>query len=203
MMMTFSGMDRALQAVSGYLPTTCNIISPAAAAPIGGASKKSGRCQTPFARFFRVSFQFSHLPKERHAEYPLHQRGLGLRGCADLLAANRYAIGSAAFIDTTEQRLAGRRSGRAQDRDLALPRATLGIERIDEAVAAHYGVSPLDVANCRSGERGEVHRGGTCLPADGPDPAVDRRTLRRNHFGGGEQHPPPTPPRAVPLWRSR
>ena len=71
----------------------------------------------------------------------------------EALAASRYAIGSAAFLDTTEQRLAGRRSGRAQDRDLALPRATLGIERIDEAVAAHYGLAPWDVANCRSGER--------------------------------------------------
>ena len=71
----------------------------------------------------------------------------------EALAASRYAIGSTAFVEKTEQRLAGRRSGRSQDRDVALPRATVGIERIDKAVAAHYGVSPSDVASRRACDR--------------------------------------------------
>ena len=58
----------------------------------------------------------------------------------EAMAASRHAIGSTRFIHQTERRLAGRRSGRLQDRDVALPRTTLDIARIDEAVAAHYGL---------------------------------------------------------------
>jgi hypothetical protein len=55
----------------------------------------------------------------------------------EALAASRYAVGSAAFVERTERQLARRRSGRGRDRDLALPRATtLVIRQVDEVVAA-------------------------------------------------------------------
>jgi REP element-mobilizing transposase RayT/DNA-binding transcriptional ArsR family regulator len=65
------------------------------------------------------------------------------------MAASRHAIGGGEFVEHTERRLAIRRSGRAVDRDLDLPRATVPVERIDEAVAAHYGVMPTDLESCR------------------------------------------------------
>ncbi len=72
----------------------------------------------------------------------------------EALAASRYAIGSTAFVEQTERQLAARRSGRAQDRDLALPRAiTVPVERVDEVVAAYYGVSAADLASCRTCDR--------------------------------------------------
>ena len=38
------------------------------------------------------------------------------------MAASRYAIGGAPFIERTEGQIEQRRSGRVQDRDLDLPR---------------------------------------------------------------------------------
>ena len=52
------------------------------------------------------------------------------------MKASRYAIGGPEFIEQTERQLQGRRSGRAQDADLALPRLTVDIQRIDRLVAA-------------------------------------------------------------------
>ena len=40
----------------------------------------------------------------------------------EAMQASRYAIGGPEFIERTERQLEGRRSGRAQDADLALPR---------------------------------------------------------------------------------
>lgn len=37
--------------------------------------------------------------------------------------------------------------------DVELPRTTMAIERIDEAVAQHYGVSPCDLADCYACDR--------------------------------------------------
>ena len=61
------------------------------------------------------------------------------------MAASRHAIGGENFVEETERRLAIRRSGSAVDRDLDLPRTTVPIEQIDEAVAAHYAVMPTDL----------------------------------------------------------
>ena len=66
------------------------------------------------------------------------------------MAASRHAIGGERFVEETERRLAIRRSGSAVDGDVDLPRTTVPIERIDEMVAAHYGVMPRDLESCRA-----------------------------------------------------
>ena len=48
----------------------------------------------------------------------------------DALRASRYAIGSAAYIKKIEDLLQKKRTGRPQDRDLALPRAVSDLESI-------------------------------------------------------------------------
>jgi hypothetical protein len=58
------------------------------------------------------------------------------------MAASRYAIGGAGFIQRTEEQVEQRRSGRVQDEDLDLPRRTVSLEEIDEAVARHYRIDP-------------------------------------------------------------
>ena len=58
------------------------------------------------------------------------------------MAASRYAIGGAAFIERTVEQIEQRRSGRQQDQDLDLPRRTVSLEEIDEAVARHYRINP-------------------------------------------------------------
>jgi putative transposase len=63
----------------------------------------------------------------------------------DAMKASRHAIGGQEFIERIERQLEGRRSGRAQDADLALPRPTVDIRRIDRAVTAHCGVKPADL----------------------------------------------------------
>jgi putative transposase len=63
----------------------------------------------------------------------------------DAMRASRYAIGGPEFIERTERQLQGRRSGRAQDADLVLPRLTVDIQRIDRLVAARCGVQPADL----------------------------------------------------------
>ena len=63
----------------------------------------------------------------------------------DAMKASRYAVGGPEFIERTQRQLQGRRSGRAQDADLALPRLTVDIQRIDGLVAAHCGIEPADL----------------------------------------------------------
>jgi hypothetical protein len=63
----------------------------------------------------------------------------------DAMKASRYAIGGPEFIERTEGQLQGQRSGRAQDVDVALPRLTVDIERIDRLVARQYGMKPADL----------------------------------------------------------
>jgi hypothetical protein len=63
----------------------------------------------------------------------------------EMMAASRYAIGDATFVDRMEKRVEGRRSGRVQDEDLALPRWTVPLEEIDAAVAKRYGVEVEDL----------------------------------------------------------
>jgi len=62
------------------------------------------------------------------------------RPILEALQASRYAIGSERFVEETERRLGGQRTGRSQDADVALPRAVYPIARIDAAVAAHFGL---------------------------------------------------------------
>ncbi len=58
----------------------------------------------------------------------------------EAMAANRYAIGGAAFIERAEDQVEQRRSGRVQDQDLDLPRRRVSLEEIDAAVTRHYRV---------------------------------------------------------------
>jgi hypothetical protein len=60
----------------------------------------------------------------------------------EAMAASRYAIGGTAFADESEARIEQRRTGRTQDRDVDLPRWTVGLEEIDAAVGRRYGVAP-------------------------------------------------------------
>ncbi len=58
----------------------------------------------------------------------------------EAMAASRYAIGGAAFVERSEEQIEQRRSGRVQDQDLDLPRRTVSLDEIDAAVAKHYRV---------------------------------------------------------------
>ena len=60
--------------------------------------------------------------------------------CLEALDASRYAIGSPAFVEEAEDRIAGRRRGQAQDRDLDLPRRTASLAEIDAAVSRQYRI---------------------------------------------------------------
>ncbi len=62
------------------------------------------------------------------------------RPLLEAMAGSRYAIGGAEFLERTEERIEQRRSGRVQDQDLDLPRRTVSLEEIDEAVARHYRI---------------------------------------------------------------
>jgi len=59
----------------------------------------------------------------------------------EALAASRYAIGGAAFVEQTEERIEGQRRGSRQDRDLDLPHRTVSLEEIDAVVSRHYGIA--------------------------------------------------------------
>ncbi len=55
------------------------------------------------------------------------------------MRASRYAIGEASFVEETEQRLGELRTGRVQDKDLALPIVTVAFDTVDHCVAERYG----------------------------------------------------------------
>ena len=61
------------------------------------------------------------------------------RPLLEAMAGSRYAIGGVEFVERTEERIEQRRSGRVQDQDLDLPRRTVSLEEIDEAVGAITG----------------------------------------------------------------
>lgn len=63
----------------------------------------------------------------------------------EAMAASRYAIGGPAFIEKTEARIEGRRTGGVRDRDLDLPRSIVPVEEIEAAVSRHYGLAPVDL----------------------------------------------------------
>jgi putative transposase len=58
----------------------------------------------------------------------------------EAMAASRYAIGGTRFVEETERRVEGLRTGRVQDDDVALPRWTVPLTEIDAAVARHYRI---------------------------------------------------------------
>jgi hypothetical protein len=58
----------------------------------------------------------------------------------EVMAAIRYAIGDAGFVERMEKRVEATRSGRVQDEDLLLPRWTVPLEEIDVAVARRYRI---------------------------------------------------------------
>jgi hypothetical protein len=60
----------------------------------------------------------------------------------EAMRASRYAIGEASFVEETEQRLGELRTGRVQDKDLALPIVTVAFETVDHCVAERYGIDP-------------------------------------------------------------
>jgi hypothetical protein len=59
----------------------------------------------------------------------------------EAMGVSRCAIGDAGFVELAEQRIEGRRTGRVQDEDLALPHCTVPIVNIDAAVARYYGIA--------------------------------------------------------------
>ena len=63
----------------------------------------------------------------------------------DAMRASRYAIGDDPFIGQTEKRLGERRTGRVQDKDLALPAVTVDIDTVDAYVARHYRIDAADL----------------------------------------------------------
>ncbi|NLX99653.1 MAG: hypothetical protein GXY83_26270 [Rhodopirellula sp.] len=64
------------------------------------------------------------------------------RPLLEAMAASRYAIGGSTFIEQSEERIDGRRTGRLQDRDLDFPRRSVPLDEIDAAVARHYRLDP-------------------------------------------------------------
>jgi REP element-mobilizing transposase RayT len=67
------------------------------------------------------------------------------RPLLEAMAASRYAIGRSRFVEQTEKLVEQRRTGRAQDDDLALPRWTVPIDEIDAAVARRYRIDRQDL----------------------------------------------------------
>jgi len=63
----------------------------------------------------------------------------------DAMRANRYAVGSSCFVRDVETQLKGRRTGKPTDRDVALPRDVVDIERIMAAVASEYNIAAADL----------------------------------------------------------
>jgi putative transposase len=60
----------------------------------------------------------------------------------DALRGSRYAIGSPAYVKKIEDLLQKKRTGRPQDRDVALPRAVTDLDSIDQVVAEAYALDP-------------------------------------------------------------
>jgi len=96
---------------------------------------------------------YGRTPAEARRQYRSYVHACVLEDDSPILealAASRYAIGGSGFVEETEQRLAMRHQGSARDQDIDLPRTTVGLERIDERVAAHFGVTPADLASCEA-----------------------------------------------------
>ncbi len=71
-----------------------------------------------------------------------------------IMAASPYAIGSESFIEKAHEDLSKRRSGKAKDADLMLPKTSTALSEIDRVVCKGFGVHP-DVLK-RHGRRAGV-----------------------------------------------
>ncbi len=63
----------------------------------------------------------------------------------DTMQASRYAIGVDSFIEHTKKRLGELRTGRVQDKDLALPTPAIDIHTVDGYVAGYYRIVVADL----------------------------------------------------------
>ncbi len=64
------------------------------------------------------------------------------RPILDAMRASRFAIGDPSFIKETKKRLQRRRTGRVQDKDIALPVVTVDIDTVNAYVAKHFRIDP-------------------------------------------------------------
>ena len=64
------------------------------------------------------------------------------RPLLEAMRSSRYAIGSQQYVAEIEQEFEKRRTGKATDRDVALPRAQVDLQRITQIVAEQYGIDP-------------------------------------------------------------
>jgi len=79
--------------------------------------------------------------------------GAYVRGCVteddqpllEAMRASRYAIGADSFIEETKKRLEELRTGKVQDKDVALPTLTIDIDTVDVCVAGHYRIDAADL----------------------------------------------------------
>jgi len=97
---------------------------------------------------YDVLKEYGNDPGAARRQYRAYTHACVLEDDAPMLeamVASRYAIGDARFVERTEKRVEGRRSGRVQDEDLALPRWTLALEDIDAAVARRYRIAAADL----------------------------------------------------------
>jgi hypothetical protein len=63
----------------------------------------------------------------------------------DAMRANRFVIGDESFIEKTRKRLQEHRKGAIQDKNMALPTATIDVETVDTYVSRHYRMEPEDL----------------------------------------------------------
>ncbi len=72
----------------------------------------------------------------------------------EAMRTSRYVIGSPEYISDVERDLKQRRTGKATDLDVTLPREQADLTTIDRIVAAAYRIDPKDLQyhDRRSGE---------------------------------------------------
>jgi len=102
------------------------------------------------------------------------------RPILEAMKANRFAIGDEQFIELINRRLEGRRSGKAQDKDVAWPSLPVEIDVIDAHVAGHFGLQPADLAahGHRSGNAKFVAVELACILSE-----LNQRAIG-THYGG-------------------
>ena len=104
------------------------------------------------------------------------------RPLLEAMRSSRYAIGSQQYVAEIEQEFEKRRTGKATDRDVALPRAQVDLQRITQIVAEQYGIDPGALK--QHGRRGQGLGVGIGVPPHGLEPARDRPALRQHHING-------------------
>jgi len=94
---------------------------------------------------YDVLREYGRDPAEARRQYLVYVKACLLEDdgpMREAMAACRYAIGGAPFIEKTEARIEERRGGHAQDRDLDLPRRPVPLPEIDAAVSRPYRIEP-------------------------------------------------------------